>query len=679
MGYDAATMMGSKPVEIGSTMGQYKIEAIVGQGGMGIVYRALDTKLNRAVAVKFLSAELADSSARRRFQQEAQMASSLNHPHILTVHDTGEWAGQQYLVTEFVDGGTLSGWAAAETRSWRQCVKLLMGVAEGLAAAHDAHILHRDIKPGNILVSRSGYAKLADFGLAKLESSLSLDVTRTVSGVILGTTAYMSPEQATGGKCDARSDIFSLGVVLYELLSGKRPFDGKTPPEILRKIVQQQPPPLPDSIPVALRNLVEKALEKAPDDRYQSAREVIVDLRRTLRRAESESPVSVPEGSVARRRWWIPAAAVLVVIAAIGIGFLLRQQATVERTGRLRRTQIAPPPGGKFVEGGAALGGVAISPDGNMVAFVASVDGTASLWVLPLDGVPRKIEGAGAVQRPFWSPDSKSIGYFGQRGLYRVEVAGGAPTLINEIDTSLPMFGSWAEDGTILFSQGDKLFTVSSSGASEAKRLPTCCGHPHVLAGGAFLYWNFNGGDDPAIYAARFADPVGKRLVGAGGMVGYFSGYLLWRNDTSLLAQPFDPTTLTLSGEPRELLNPIASGDLGEPLVTVSTKGQLVYDPDGNDKKFGWRDRAGRVVKAVTRTGSYSGFRLLDDGRTLIMAGAQKDRGFWLMDESGGLTPVISHIVTVSPTPSPDDKSMIYGEPYKASFDRTSVARTASR
>jgi hypothetical protein len=591
------------------------------------------------------------------------MASSLNHPHILTVHDAGEWSGQQYLVTEFVDGGTLSSWAAAETRSWRQCVELLMGVAEGLAAAHDAHILHRDIKPGNILVSRNGYAKLADFGLAKLDGENPSDVTRTVSGVLMGTTAYMSPEQATGGKCDARSDIFSFGIVLYEALSGKRPFDGKSTPEIFQKIVQHQPPALPDSIPVALRTVVEKALEKAPDDRYQSVREMIVDLRRTLRRTEPES--------VTRSRRWIPAAALVVVIIVVGAAILLRQQTTpttVERNGGLK-IQIAPPPGGRFLEGGATLGGVALSPDGNKLAFIAAFDTIFSLWIQPLDGDPQKIEGANALQRPFWSPDSKSIAYFGKGGLYRVEVAGGQPTRVLETDTSLPMFGSWSEDDTILFSRGGKLFTVPASGAAEAKELPTCCGNPQVLPGGrAFLYWNFNGGVDAGIYAATFADPKGKRLVGAGGIVGYFSGYLLWRNDTALLAQPFDPATLTLSGEARELLKPIASGDLGEPLVTVSTTGRLIYDRDGSDKQLAWRDRDGRVLETVAQTGSYGGFRLLPDGRALVQTGALKDRGAWLIDQSGRPTLLISQVVTTGATPSPDGRSMIYGTPFVGLF-----------
>src|SRR5262245_12984771 len=213
---------------IGALIGTYRIEAHLGEGGMGTVYRALDTKLNRAVAIKFLSDELADVNARRRFQREAQMASSLNHPHIVTVYDVGEYEGRQYIVTELIDGGTLKDWAREEKRTWKQVVELLTGVADGLAAAHQAGITHRDIKPANVLVAKNGYAKLADFGLAKLADAetgvtRALTASHTREGVILGTVAYMSPEQASGKPVDARSDIFSFGIVLYELLIGRHP------------------------------------------------------------------------------------------------------------------------------------------------------------------------------------------------------------------------------------------------------------------------------------------------------------------------------------------------------------------------------------------------------------------------------------------------------------------------
>jgi serine/threonine-protein kinase len=270
----------------GVRLGPYEIHSAIGAGGMGIVYRALDTKLNRPVAIKFLSDELANPAARRRFQREAQAASSLNHPHIITVHDAGEFQGRQYLVTEFIDGGTLRDWVPQQ-HDWRQTLELLIGVADGLASAHEAGILHRDIKPENILITKSGYAKLADFGLAKLHEASSPDeeLTRTVTdmrtrpGVVMGTLAYMSPEQAAGLPLDARSDIYSFGVVLYEVLAGHRPYIG----------------PMPEGIPPAIRRIVAKALEPDAASRFPTMRDMVGELREAMRTG-SDAPVaaSVP-------------------------------------------------------------------------------------------------------------------------------------------------------------------------------------------------------------------------------------------------------------------------------------------------------------------------------------------------------------------------------------------------
>jgi len=304
-------------------IGSYRIEFLIGEGGMGTVYRALDTKLNRPVAIKFLSAELADAAARRRFQREAQIASSLNHPHILTVHDAGEFEGRQYLVTEFIDGGTLKDWIRAEKRTWREIVELLTGVADGLAAAHAEGILHRDIKPTNILVARNGYAKVADFGLAKLAESAPDDPTRlseelTRPHAVVGTLAYMSPEQASGGSVDTRGDIFSFGVVLYEMLAGHKPFEAATDLGLIQAIIHRTPQPLPGSVPAALRIAVEKALEKDRKERYQSMRDLVVDLRHSARQT-TDTMTAVSERK--RRAWARIGAVGLAVALATGIFF----------------------------------------------------------------------------------------------------------------------------------------------------------------------------------------------------------------------------------------------------------------------------------------------------------------------------------------------------------------------
>ena len=370
----------------GDRVGRYEILAPLGSGGMGEVYRALDTQLNRHVAVKFLAADFATPSARRRFQQEAQMASALNHPHILTVHEAGEIDGRQYLVTELVDGGTLADWAIEGERTWRQVLTMVVGVADALAAAHDAGIMHRDVKPANILISKSGYAKLADFGLAKIDTPASPDavtgrpvVETTRSGILLGTVPYMSPEQALGRAIDPRSDIFSFGLVLYELLARHRAFAAASDVDTLHAIVHDAAEPLPAHVPIGLRLVVEKALEKDPADRFQSMRELVVDLRREARRTieHPSAPVATIPGRGSRR--WVMAVASLgiaVVAAALiwGVPWSARSARELENPlANARFTRLTDFAGDEL--------DAAISPDGRFVAFVSDRDGQFDVWL----------------------------------------------------------------------------------------------------------------------------------------------------------------------------------------------------------------------------------------------------------------------------------------------------------
>jgi tetratricopeptide (TPR) repeat protein/TolB-like protein len=336
-GYEPAAGAGGV-ISTGTLIGSYRIDGPLGAGGMGVVYRATDTRLNRPAAIKVLPENLADPEARRRFQREAQMVSSLNHPHIVTVYDAGEYLDRQYLITEYVDGGTLRQWAA-RPRGWRPIVELLIGVADGIATAHDAGILHRDIKPENILLAKNGYAKLADFGLAKLfEADPFADDALAAmradgKSSLVGTAAYMSPEQMQGLALDARSDVYSFGLVLYELLSGSRPSADR---EALRRGGEPEPiPPLGEQVPAELRTIVAKALEPEPADRYQTMRDLVVDLRRLARRSGIETtdtsfgaesvaartgPALAPRRLVARR-----IAYGLVIVAALGAGAFLVQ------------------------------------------------------------------------------------------------------------------------------------------------------------------------------------------------------------------------------------------------------------------------------------------------------------------------------------------------------------------
>ena len=333
------------PLQRAGRLGPYEIVELAGAGGMGDVYRARDTKLGRDVAIKVLPPVFTtDADRLARFEREARMLASLNHPHLLTVHDVGNVDGRPYLVTAFVDGGTLKTWALAEKRTWRQSVELLVGVADGLAVAHAAGIVHRDVKPDNILVSRHGDATLADFGLARLfEAVEGAAKTQTVAavpthpGLIVGTIAYMSPEQAAGKPADARSDIFSFGVVLYEVLAGRQPFAGASDLEVLQRVQHQPAEPLGEEIPPALRMVVEKALEKDPAERYQSMRDMVVDLRRLARQtAETRAPAATPS-----RRWVALVVAALVIIA-MGAVALWTMRPTATDAPRIRSIAVLP-------------------------------------------------------------------------------------------------------------------------------------------------------------------------------------------------------------------------------------------------------------------------------------------------------------------------------------------------
>ena len=431
------------------TIGHYEILDKLGEGGMGQVYRAYDTKLNRPVAVKLLSADVADPAARRRFQREAQMASSLNHPHIVTVHDAGEWEGLQYLVTEFVDGGTLKDWAAGRRRTWQEIVELLLGVADGIAAAHSAGITHRDIKPANILITKSGYAKLADFGLAKLVEQAARaapdDPTRTLTeaptraGIVVGTIAYMSPEQASGQPVDSRSDVFSFGVVLYELLTGRKPFAGKTDLEVLQAIIHGAPQPLPEGVPPTVRIVMEKSLEKDPMDRYQSMREMVVDLRQSTEVSDQRRRARKPIGGFK----WVWAGVPLVLTA---VGFLAwRTWRPHESAQPLRAVPLTTLPGVHRYP--------SFSPDGDYVAFTwtGPRQDNTDIYVQQIGaGSPLRLTADPADDySPAWSPDGRWIAFLrgqSQAGKYELRLIpplGGAERKLAEIRPQGPLLGGW--------------------------------------------------------------------------------------------------------------------------------------------------------------------------------------------------------------------------------------------
>lgn len=465
------------PADLASLqIGVYIVQEPLGAGGMAVVYRAVDTKLNRPVAIKFLADGLADADARRRFQREAQTASALNHPHILTVLDAGEIDGRQYIVTEYVDGGTLRQWLAAP-HGWRETIELLSGVADALATAHQAGILHRDIKPENILITRSGYAKLADFGLAKLcelaapEDAATVADMRTRAGVIVGTAAYMSPEQAIGRRLDQRGDMFSFGTVLYEALAGHRPFAGASQPDVLDAILRATPQPLPDSVPASLRSVVTKALEKEPANRYQSMRDVVVELRGLLR--SSSEPAPAIASGLPMRRPIVVATALVVLAIAIATGVLMRYRPSGRSVPvALQYTQLT-----NFADSAIQP---ALSPDGKMLTFIRGQDptqfnpGQVYVKLLP-DGEPVQLTHDNAAKMaPQFSPDGSRIAYATPIGdhvetfdMWLVPLLGGQPQHWLKNAEGLTWMNGPAEPGRVLFSEltgrGGQMSLVTST------------------------------------------------------------------------------------------------------------------------------------------------------------------------------------------------------------------------
>ena len=637
----AAAPAGDRPAGpplSGRQIGAYTLDGPIGAGGMGVVYRAVDTKLNRPVAIKFLSDDLADPAARRRFQREAQTASSLNHPHILTVYDAGEFEGRQYLVTEFVDGGTLRDWERGASRGWRQTIELLVGVADGLAAAHHAGILHRDIKPENILITKSGYAKLADFGLAKLHEAATPDdgartvtETRTRAGVILGTAAYMSPEQALGQPLDARSDIFSFGVVLHEALSGQRPFTGASDLELLHAIIHGPGGPLPNDVPVPLRMVVEKALEKDPADRFQSMRDIVVDLRRVARQSgESPSGSEARLPATPRRHRWAAIAALAVVLAAVGAVFLSRLP-TPPEPARREYTQLT-----NFAD---AATSPALSPDGRMLAFIrgeSTFYGPGQIYVKLLpDGEPVQLTHDNVDKMsPKFSPDGARISYTTYPGTswdtWVVPVLGGSPRLFLPNAEGLTWIDAEPGQPRLLFSESTGrdvqmaiVTSTESRGQHRVVYMPPQSGMAH----------------------RSHLSPDRKHVLVSGEMT-----YYSW---LPCRLTPFDGTS------PGRPVGPAPSQ------CTAA-----VWSPDGNWMYFTantgsgfhiWRQRFpdGAPEQITSGVAEEEGIEFAPDGRSFVTSIGTRQSTVWIRDSRGDRQ-ITSEGYGLLPTVSVDGKKLYY-------------------
>ena len=670
-------------------MGPYEILGTIGAGGMGEVYRARDVRLERTVAIKILPAHLSSDPLRKqRFEREAKTISSLNHPHICVLYDVGSQDGVDYLVMECVEGETLAKRLEKGALPLEQMVKYGMQIADALDKAHRSGVVHRDLKPSNIMLTATG-VKLLDFGLAKPTAPFASLATLTVAashsspvtepGTIVGTFQYMSPEQVEGKEVDTRSDIFSLGAVLYEMVTGRRAFPGKSQLSVASAVLEKDPEPisaLKPMTPPALDHAIRRCLAKDQEERWQTARDLMLELKWI---AEAGLQATTP--LVARSRlpaWlgWAFAGSASVLALIFGVGYLQRAPAPQQAV----RAFILPPQKTTFTSVGLDGGPVTVSPDGRRLAFAATDDaGNHLLWIRALDSVSAQpLPGTEGGAWPFWSPDSRYLGFFAGGKLKKIETSGGpAETLCDALGGR---GGTWNPDGTILFTPTTQssLYLVSEAGGTavpvtklDDSRHETSHRWPYFLPEGQHFVF-FARGAEPGIYAGTLRSHETKFLLATESNAAYASpGYLLYWREGSLMAQPFDTRHLALTGNAVPIADHVLfSGGQSFGVFSVSQNGVLALQAgDASVNQLSWFDRTGKQLNVISGDREPTlviGPRLSPNGRKLaatIFGFGSSHGDIWLYDlsrdvrtrftfESGAVT---------APVWSPDGSQVAYG------------------
>jgi Tol biopolymer transport system component len=681
-----------------STISHYRIVSRIGAGGMGEVYRARDTRLDRDVAIKVLPSSLtADEDRLRRFEQEARATSALNHPNILTVYDIGTHEGSPFIVAELLEGEELRDELNHGAIAQRRAVEYATQIASGLAAAHARGIVHRDLKPENIFVTTDGRVKILDFGLAKLRpqshavdsgSEVQTQKVLTDPGVIMGTVGYMSPEQVRGQDTDHRSDIFSFGVILYETLSGKRAFGGESMVEVMNAILKEEPPELSETSAKtnpALEQIVRRCIEKKPELRFHSAHDLGFALRTLFttsgsRRDTATALPAVTEQSggsrlfgSARLAWVVSGLMLLVAIVLAAVAYF-RPATTVARAYKLS----ALSPEKTILKGGQAP---AISPDGSHLAFV-SVDetGKSILYVRPLDSLAAKpLLGTDGAMMPFWSPDGRSIGFFAA-GKLKTTDATGAVQPATLADAPVPRGGSWNRDGVIIFtpSPPGPIFRIPASGG-DAKPLNVV-----DAAAGEFSRWfpQFLPDGRHYLYHSSASRKAGSREIGVGSLDSLETkpllfadftalyappGYLLFRREATLLAQRFDTEKLELAGDPFPIAEQVGFDGLTfQTLASTSDNGVLSYQSlEAGKTQLVWFDRSGKELEIAGPPGDYSDLALSSNDKRLAFHQVDFVKGnsdIWLMELPGGSPQrfTFDPAVDFSPVWSPDGSRIAF-------------------
>ena len=627
----------------GTKLGPYEILVPVGSGGMGEVYRARDTRLDRVVAIKVATERFSE-----RFEREARAVAALNHSHICTLYDVGP----NFLVMEYVEGQRPKGPLPVE-----KVIEYGGQILDALDHAHRKGITHRDLKPANILVTGQGI-KLLDFGLAKLNRAPLKETDETLTralsepltrdGQIVGTLQYMSPEQLQGTDVDPRCDLFAFGCVFYEMLTGERAFDGASAASVIAAILERPTPSIAAVAPAALDRVLKRCLEKDPDLRFQTARDLKAAINWALLPAgQTGSNHQVPSGLPVRLRWagWIWAC--MLVAGGVG-GWTLARLLRSPVEPQAIRLQLNPPNGGQFLFGlGIAPGGMAVSPDGRAVVFVASVDRRAGLWLQSLDGaVARLIAGGEGAGYPFWAPDGKSVAFFAGGKLQRIDLPGGTPYTICEVDASPRGGASWSSDGYILLGTMDAgLYRVPASGGIPSKlgSRATFAMMPQMLPGRKVLYFEATPKPETTgIYATSLDKPGEQVQLATTSSSALYANtgsgrhFVLWLRGSTLVAQEMHPGSLKL-GEPYPLVDPVGSLN-GVTNVSASDNGVLIFGASNMLSQFSWLDRTGKVVRKVGEPAEYNSFRLTaDGGRVVVSRYHPQGSDLWILDTERGV------------------------------------------
>src|SRR6266536_3042926 len=689
----------------GTKLGRYEIRSKVGEGGMGEVYLARDEKLNRDVAIKVLPATFSQDAARlRRFEQEAQATSALNHPNILAVYDVGTHDGAPYVVSELLEGETLRQRLGGTALGQRRAIEYALHIAHGLAAAHEKGIVHRDLKPDNIFITKDERVKILDFGLAKLtqgdatqsETDIPTRRVNTDRGVVMGTAGYMSPEQVKGRPVDHRSDIFSLEAILYEILSGRRAFHGESAAETMSAILKEDPPDLSETnqrISPALERLVNHCLEKNPEERFHSARDLAFALDALSGSvAVSGQALTAIDALTARSRItkhlpWIVAGA-LALALLVTIPFAISSFRQTPARANVIRASINQPENASFLPRSQ----FAVSPDGLRIVFVVRPPGGKQLlWIRPLGALAaQQLAGTEDATYPFWSPDSRFIGYFAQSKLKKIEASGGPPQTI--CDAPNGRGGTWNRDGVIVFARDNysPLYRVAASGGAatpvtklDDSKLQATHRWPWFLPDGH--HFLFRSGttssasqkENNGIYLGSLDSTEQRLILRVDTTPAYASGYLLFVRDNTLMAQPFDEKTFQLTGEAVPVAEQVQFDfSLSRAAFSVSQNGVLVSQSGTAlaDRELLWYERDGKQTGSAGMPALYSQPHLSPDGQRLAMAIFDLKAGspdIWIYEMSRDV-PVrftFDPDFDASPIWSPAGSRIVWGSNRKGHYD----------